>query len=367
MPQGRGLRAAQTMSEESAGPRTGLRLVSAEPLNAETALAEQAGGITPNSRFYLRNHFAIPQIERGIWQLSVSGEVERSLRLTYGDLRALPHRTLLTTMECAGNGRAYMDPRPDGEPWRYGAVSAAEWTGVPLVAVLGLASLRATAREIAFEGADSGYVHAVDQTMAYARSMPVEKALHPDTLLAWAMNGDELPVEHGFPLRLIVPGWYGMASVKWLTRIEACAERFSGFFQRDRYILEKPSGPSGVQVVPLTRMAPRSLIIDPLEGAALAPGVYRIRGLAWSGAGPVTRVEVSVDDGATWARAQFTSASSKYFWRCWEYTWDAGTVGEATLSSRVYDARGNIQPSGAVWNRLGYANNAVERVRVSIG
>jgi sulfite oxidase len=352
------------MGEESSELRAGMRLVSVEPLNAEIELAAQVGTITPNTRFYLRNHFAIPQIDRGAWRLEITGEVERDLNLSYDELLALPHRSLLTTMECAGNGRAYMNPRPDGEPWRYGAVSAAEWTGVPLATILALAEMRAPTHEIAFEGADSGYVGAADQTMAFARSLPVEKALHPDTLLAYAMNGEELPVEHGFPFRLIVPGWYGMASVKWLTRIEARTERFAGFFQRERYIHEAVSG---AQPVSLTRMAPRSLILDPPEGAALAPGAYRIRGLAWSGAGPVTRVEVSVDDGATWASADLTSVSAQYLWRRWEYTWDATATSEAVLCSRAYDARGGAQPTGAVWNRLGYANNAVQRVSVSVG
>jgi DMSO/TMAO reductase YedYZ molybdopterin-dependent catalytic subunit len=341
--------------------------VSAEPLNAETDLGEHVGVITPNSRFYKRNHFAIPQIERDAWRLVVSGEVERDLDLSFAQVRALPQRTVLTTMECAGNGRAYMDPQPPGEPWRYGAVSAAEWTGVPLAAVLGLARPRAETREIIFEGADSGYVRDADQTMAYVRSLPLEDALHPDTLLAYAMNGEELPVEHGFPLRLIVPGWYGMASVKWLARIEARAEPLSSFFQRDRYILDTAHGDSAAATMPLTRMAPRSLILEPQDGAALSPGKQRIRGVAWSGAGPVTRVEVSVDDGLTWTAAEFTSAAARYAWRRWEYLWDAPMTGDAVLCSRAYDAHGNAQPAGAVQNRLGYANNGLQRVSVSMG
>jgi DMSO/TMAO reductase YedYZ molybdopterin-dependent catalytic subunit len=352
------------MEEDLSRSHAGLRIVSAEPLNAETELAAQIGVITPNRQFYLRNHFAIPRIPRDAWRLAIAGAVARPTRLTYEQLRALPHRVILTTMECAGNGRAYMDPQPSGEPWRYGAVSAAEWIGVPLAAVLALAGLRASAREIAFEGADSGSVRDAEQTMSYARSLPVRQALHRDTLLAWAMNGEELPEEHGFPLRLIVPGWYGMASVKWLTRIEARTEPFAGFFQRDRYVLDSPTAPDPV---PLTRMPPRSLIIDPPEGATLAPGDNRIRGLAWSGAGAVTRVEVSVDDGATWAPAEFTSARTPYLWRRWEYAWTASANREAVLCSRAFDARRHAQPLGAVWNRLGYANNAVQRVRVSIG
>jgi DMSO/TMAO reductase YedYZ molybdopterin-dependent catalytic subunit len=352
------------MGAEPSKSRAGLRLVSAEPLNAEAELAEQIGVITPNSRFYLRNHFAIPEIDRSAWRLTITGEVERQLSLTYEQVRALPGRTLLTTMECAGNGRAYMRPQPDGEPWRYGAVSTAEWTGVPLAAVLGLADVRAAAREIAFEGADSGYVRAVDQSMAYARSLPVEKALHLDTLLAYAMNGEELSAEHGFPVRLIVPGWYGMAAVKWLTRIEARVDPFVDFFQRDRYIVESITD---AIAVPLAEMAPRSLIVDPQEGAALAAGAQRVRGLAWSGAGPITRVEVSVDGGATWAAAEFTSERAPYAWRRWEYVWNAQAGGETVLCSRAFDEQANAQPEGVVWNRLGYANNAMQRVKVSVG
>lgn len=217
------------------------RVICRQPLNSETPLASQVGIITPTAAFYVRNHFPQPALAASDWHLVVEGEVAHPFALTYHDVRALPNRTLVVTLECAGNGRAYLQPHAEGEDWHYGAVGTAEWSGVPLGTVLEQAGLRATAREVVIEGADRGYLAEAGQTLSYARSLPREQALHPDTLLAYAMNGEPLPAAHGFPLRLIVPGWYGMASVKWVRRIEAIAQHFQGFFQVERYILTPPA------------------------------------------------------------------------------------------------------------------------------
>ncbi len=351
------------VADTDADPR--LVVVSREPFNAETALAENIGLLTPNALFYVRGHFPIPQLNAADWRLAVGGEVERPLELSYDDLRALPSRSLLVTLECAGNGRIGLQPQAEGEPWGYGAVSTAEWTGVPLAAVLELAGVRATARELVVEGADGGQVAAAGGAITYMRSMSVDVATHPDTLLAYAMNGEPLPAAHGFPLRLVVPGWYGMAAVKWVTRITAGAQPFEGFYQVDRYVMTHPERGETAKE-PLAAMRVRSLVTWPDDGASLPVGQHTIRGLAWSGAAPIERVEVSVDGGATWQEAQFASAQERYAWRRWEYRWRADAPDAVTVRSRAFDAAGNTQPAEPEWNRLGYCNNAIQVVGVTI-
>jgi DMSO/TMAO reductase YedYZ molybdopterin-dependent catalytic subunit len=342
-----------------------LILVSASPLNAETRLAAHGEVVTPNGAFFIRTHFPAPPIDRATWRLVVDGEVGQPAALTFDELLALPARTLLVTLECAGNGRAALRPQPAGEPWGYGAASTAAWTGVPLQTVLTTAGLAPSVSDIVIEGADGGYLADVGRTLSYARSLPRDQALHPDTLLAYAMNGAEIPVAHGFPVRLIVPGWYGMAAVKWVTRVTAQSHPFAGFYQADRYVLERTDEDQPTST-PLTTMRVRSLIAEPVEGAIVPRGEHVVRGFAWSGAGPIARVEVSVDGGAAWVAADLTSESEQYAWRRWEYRWSAISPGPATLMSRAWDAAGNEQPAEPEWNRLGYANNAVQAVHVSV-
>ncbi len=343
-----------------------LVVVTADPFNAETRLDAQVGVLTPNPAFYVRDHFSMPRIDPAAWRLTLDGEVARPLALTYDALRALPSKTLLVTLECAGNGRRALDPPAEGEPFGYGVASTAEWTGVPLRTVLEAAGLRPTAREVLFVGADGGpNPEAGGATMAFERSLPVERAMHPDTLLAYAMNGEELPIAHGFPLRVLVPGWYGVAAVKWLVRITVLASPFAGFYQRDRYVMVHPER-GETTATPLTTIPPRSVFVAPTDGATLPRDAQRLRGLAWSGEAPVERVEVSVDDGRTWQAADWTSEPERYAWRGWEYRWEATSPGPATLRSRAFDAAGHTQPESAEWNRLGYANNAIQVVRVTI-
>ncbi len=341
--------------------------VSAEPWNAETDLTRQAGLLTPIAAFYKRNHFPIPRLAFADWRLHISGAVTAPRALTYADLLALPRRSLVVTLECAGNGRSGFAPAAVGEPWTYGAVSTAEWTGTPLREALAAAevSLAPQARELVFWGADAGYVDAASATLAYARSLPLEVALHPDTLLAYAMNGEPLPAAHGFPLRLIVPGWYGMAAVKWLARIEAVAEPFAGFYQVERYVMTHPER-GDPTVTPLNTMGVRALFTSPSAGATLQRGPNLLRGLAWSGASAIASVEVSADDGASWQGAELLGAELRYAWRPWELRWEARDLGPATLRCRARDVLGALQPDAPDWNRLGYANNAVLALPVVI-
>lgn len=347
----------------TAHPR--LLVLGPSPLNAETHLALHRGVITPNEAFYVRSHFPAPSIDRYTWRLRVEGDVEQPLSLTFDELLEFPTRSLLVTLECAGNGRRAMRPQPAGEPWNYGAVSSAEWTGVPLHTILAVAGLTPSVSNIVVEGADSGYIPEAARILTYERSLPRSQALHPDTLLAYAMNGEELSTDHGFPIRLIVPGWYGMAAVKWVTRIRAQSHPFDGFYQVERYVMAPPDSESSSDT-PLTLMYVRSLISEPETGATLPWGDYVIRGFAWSGTGPIARVDVSVDGGATWEAAQLTSRPESYLWTRWEYCWRVRKPGPAVLLSRACDAAGNQQPATMEWNRLGYANNAIQTVQVFV-
>ncbi|HLZ23318.1 MAG TPA: sulfite oxidase [Ktedonobacterales bacterium] len=342
-----------------------LVVVSTSPPNAETRLAHHRGVITPNEAFYVRSHFPTSHIDRSTWRLDVEGDVERPLSLTFEDLLALPTRTLLVTLECAGNGRSAMRPQPVGEPWGYGAVSSAEWTGVPLRTVLAAAGLAPSVSNVVIEGADRGYVPDTSQTIPYARSLPLSQALHPDTLLAYGMNGEELAPVHGFPVRLIVPGWYGMAAVKWVMRIRARSHPFTGFYQVERYTMT-PQVDGQSAGVPLSLIRTRSVISEPVADTTLPCGEHRVRGFAWSGAAPIAQVEVSIDGGTVWETAELTSRPEPYLWAHWEYQWRAEVRGPAELLSRAFDAAGNGQPAEPEWNRLGYANNAIQTVHVLV-
>lgn len=342
---------------ESIDPR--LVIVSESPLNAELPLALQQGVITPTSLFFCRNRFERPVVELGQWRLQVDGAMDEPFALRYEELIAMPSRTVVVTLECAGNGRSAFSPAAEGEPWGYGAVSTAEWTGIPLVSLLERAELGSDVCEILAVGADAGTIEGRGPT-GFERSLPLEKALDPDTLVAYVMNGEPLTPGHGFPARLLVPGWYGIASVKWLSRISALTEPFAGYFQRERYVLLDEDGSESL---PVTAVAPRSLIVSPQSGEEVPAGHVPVAGVAWSGLAPVDLVEVSADDGETWRPAQWTSEPEPHAWRTWELWWEA-TPGDHELQSRVTDAASNTQAAVAAWNRLGYMNNAIQRVSV---
>jgi DMSO/TMAO reductase YedYZ molybdopterin-dependent catalytic subunit len=346
----------------ASGRESHLVVLSHDPFNAETALRAPVPIITPNRAFFVRSHDAVPRVEG--WRLSVRGEVRRPIDLDYETLRRLPTRTLVATLECAGNGRHFMRPTPPGEPWGRGAVSTARWTGVSLNTVLELAGLGSSAIEIVFVGDDLCDVGA-GARVPFARSLPIAKALDPDTLLAFGMNDAPLPLHHGHPLRLIVPGWYGVACVKWLRRIEALAQPFRGYFQSERYVIV-PADRARGRVEPVTTMLPRSVITSPADGDVVPRGEVRVTGLAWSGAGDVVRVEVSADGGTTWAQGTFTSPAERHAWRAWSHVVKWLERGPVTLASRAFDSSGRTQPYECEWNRFGYQNNAIERVNVAV-
>jgi DMSO/TMAO reductase YedYZ molybdopterin-dependent catalytic subunit len=279
--------------------------------------------------------------------------------LTLDDLLALPSRTLTVTMECAGNDRTGFTPLPSGEPWGSGAVSTGVWRGVSLAALLERAGLREDVVEILFAGADTP----PGDAPPFVRSLPRAQALDPDVLLAYALNGNIISAAHGGPVRLLVPAWYGVASVKWLVQIEALTEPFTGYFQAARYIMDVPGAATQP---PLQAMAVKSLITSPRAGASLSPGAQRIQGVAWSGAGAITAVAVSTDGGATWQPAEVAASTGPYAWQPWTFAWTPPGPGSYLLCARATDAAGQTQPVVAPWNRLGYVNNAIQTVGVRV-
>jgi len=322
--------------------------------------------ITPLGLHYLLIHFDIPAVDLASWRLEIGGRVERPLSLSFEALRSRPERTLTVTLECAGNGRALLDPRPPSQPWLTEAVGTAEWTGTPLAQLLDETGLADDALEVVFTGLDRGVQGEVVQD--YERAIPVAEALRDEVLLAWVVNGEPLPPQHGYPLRVVVPGWYGMTHVKWLRAITVVAEPFRGWQQDVAYRLRASEDEQGV---PVTRMLPRALMIPPgipdffTRRRIVEPGPCVLEGRAWSGLGAVERVEVGVDGGA-WGAAELDEPLSEWAWRGWRFVWDA-EPGDHELRCRAADAAGNVQPDEASWNFDGFCNNAPQRIEVSVG
>ncbi len=320
--------------------------------------------VTPVGLHYLLTHYDVPAVEPESWRLTVSGE--RELSLGVEDLCARPAAELTVTMECAGNGRARLDPRPISQPWLLEAVGTARWRGTPLRPLLEEAGVGEGTVEVLFTGLDRGIEGGEEQ--AFQRALPLEEALRDEVLLAYEMNGAPLPPQHGFPLRLVVPGWYGMTNVKWLSRIELSNQRFGGYQQSWSYRLRQTEDEEGEA---LTRMQPRSLLVPPgipeflTRDRTVAAEEVLLEGRAWSGLAPIASVEVSVDGGSAWAPAELEPAGERWAWRGWTYRWEA-RPGDHVLCSRARDEAGNAQPQDAPWNLGGYANNAVQTVRVTV-
>jgi DMSO/TMAO reductase YedYZ molybdopterin-dependent catalytic subunit len=343
----------------------GLVVHRTHPLNCETSIPALIGGVVmPNARFYVRNHFDTPHLDPLSWRLEVTGLVDRPLRLSLRDLHNMRSETLVATLECAGNGRSGFDPPAEGEQWQLGAVSTAEWTGVPLAEILDRAGLNPQAAEIVFRGADQGNAGDVTDPIRFERSLPVTDARDSGPLLAYAMNGETLPLEHGYPLRLIVPGWYAVASVKWLTDIVAIGSPFTGYFQAQRYVYETQRDGS-VAREPVRLQHVRSVITQPSAGQQVTAGALVIRGVAWSGAAPIGKVEVSIGTGP-WQNARLIGRRHRHSWQWWEMLTRIDSPGETTLRARATDLAGRTQPQRPTWNRLGYGGNAVQNIPVHV-
>jgi sulfane dehydrogenase subunit SoxC len=339
----------------------------------ELALASRNSGmplealrydVTPAGLHYLLIHFDIPAGAAGDWRLRVDGSVKNSAVLGVAELQQLPAKTVRATLECAGNGRGQMTPRYPSMPWMEEGVSTAEWTGVPLKRVLERAGLLPAARDIVFHGADRGIDRGIEHS--FSRSLAPAEALHDDVLLCWAMNGAPLLPQHGAPLRLIVPRWYGMASVKWLERIEVLDRPFDGVQQALSYHFRSAPGEKGV---PCTTMRVNSLMIPPgmpdfyARTRHVTAGPVAIEGRAWSGAGAIARVEFGIDDA--WHEAALEAAPGPYAWQRWRATWQAAP-GRHALSCRATDASGATQPIEPGWDATGFGNNAAQRLEVLV-
>jgi DMSO/TMAO reductase YedYZ molybdopterin-dependent catalytic subunit len=340
-----------------------------DPLNLEMPFDSLDGFITPVDRFFVRSHFSSPPMDVKTWRLRIEGEVETPFELSYDEVTEIPSHTIAATLECAGNGRAFLKPRTRGTQWELGAVGNAAWTGVLLEEVLRRAGLKDSVREVILEGADWGQIHDPSGPVGklpYARSMPLKKA-NEDVLLAFRMNGQQLTAAHGWPLRVIVPGWYGMASVKWLTRIIASAQPFNGYYQTIDYAYWE-SGPSAPTLVPITEMQVKAQIARPGFGDPVRAGqIYQVRGVAWTTGAEIARVEISANWGETWHGTRLLGEPIRNAWRSWEYDWKVPTEpGKATLMARATDSEGRTQPTERDKNRRSYIVNHLLPIEVNV-
>ncbi|HEY7312033.1 MAG TPA: sulfite oxidase [Gemmataceae bacterium] len=326
----------------------GLIIRQKESANLETPLDQVDSYLTPTELFYIRSHFPAPKLDPASYRLRIDGAVRNPLSLSYRQLHEMPSETHVATLECAGNGRVFLVPQVRGAQWELGAVGNAEWTGVPLGALLERAGLKEDACEIVLEGTDRGMPTEEPippGPISYSRSLPREKALQREVLIAYQMNGRDLPLDHGYPVRAVVPGHYGMASVKWLTHIQAVRAPFQGYWQTSDYGYWDYLDGQPVRR-PLAEMKLKSEIVRPRVYETLAPNqVYTVFGAAWAGEIEVVEVAVSTDGGQTWAEAEFLDPIQRYAWRRWKYDWlTPKEPGRYTLLARAKAADGSAQP-----------------------
>lgn len=347
--------------------KTGLIRRSSVPLALETPIELLDTWITPNNRFFVRCHTDIPDVDLDTWKLRISGLVDRPLEFDLDDLHRMPAVSHVVTLECSGSGRSGFDPPTPGLRWEKGAVGTARWTGVSLAMLLARCGVRDGGRHLLIEAAD----RALGDTPAFTRSVPLDKAVHPDTLLAYDMNGEPLPVEHGHPLRLIVPGWSANHAMKWVTRLTVVDREHDGHFMRYDYRVPARRVRPGAQVsweemTPITTMVVKSLITAPHDGTALEPGPVAVEGIAYAGEAAIRRVEVSFDDGLTWEQATMGRDTARYAWRRWTFTRERCEPGRYRVVSRARDEQGRTQPLVQEWNPSGHLWNVVDRITVTI-
>lgn len=347
----------------------GLIVRQKDPENLEFPFASLRSFLTPTEMFYVRNHFRAPRIDVNSWRLRIAGAVVQPLELTFDQLQALPSVTQVATLECAGNGRAFLSPKTKGVQWELGAVSTATWTGVPLATLLERAGVQPGAIEVILEGADRGEPVSdlkPPGKLSFARSLPLAKATRPEVLLAYRMNGAPLPAAHGFPLRVVVAGWYGMASIKWLERIVVTDRPFLGYDQSVDYaIWQRRAGlPS---LTPISEMEVKASIARPTAGEVVPAGAaYRVHGAAWAGESDVAKVDVSTDGGKTWQPARLIDDPVPFAWRRWEFSWQPAAAGKHTLMARATDRRGRSQPLERDPDRRNYVISHVQPVEVDV-
>jgi DMSO/TMAO reductase YedYZ molybdopterin-dependent catalytic subunit len=341
---------------------------SVRPPDYETPVALLDSWLTPVEHFYVRQHMPTPAgLDAATWTLQVEGEVDTPVSMTLDELRKLPAVSVTTVLECAGNGRAFFDPPVAGIQWEKGAVGNARWTGVRMADVLKRAGVKSTGRVVTMNGADRG----MNQQPDFIRQVPIDKALHPETLIAYEMNGQPIQPLHGFPLRAIVPGWEGAYSVKWLTSLRVIDRDFDGFWVATAYryptkIVAPGAAVDPKDMAPLMGLAVKSLITRPLDAAVVPPGKIEVAGFAWAGEPDIARVEVSTDHGQSWQAARLVGERAKYAWRRFEFAFQATKPESVLILSRATDATGRTQPFTPPWNPSGYLWNAPDSVRVEV-
>ncbi|MGE0361517.1 MAG: sulfite oxidase [Vicinamibacterales bacterium] len=356
------------IAQVPAGKDARLIARSVRPPDFETPVALLDSYLTPLDAFYVRSHMPPPaSVDEASWRLAVDGEAGTPLSLSVAELRQMPATTVTVTLECAGNGRAFFDPPVAGIQWRKGAVGTCTWTGVRVADLLKRAGARPAATHLWVSGAD----RPLGTQPAFVRQVPMPKALDQGTVVAYAMNGQPIPAAHGFPLRLVVPGWEGAYAIKWLNQITLATAEHDGFWVATGYRYPTKRVAPGAAVdardlAPLTGLVVKSLITRPLDGAVVAPGKVTVAGFAWAGEIDIARVEVSTDAGATWQAAALTGKSERFAWRRFEYSFTTSRQDTHTILSRATDAKGNVQPIVPQWNPSGYLWNAPDQVRIEV-
>jgi DMSO/TMAO reductase YedYZ molybdopterin-dependent catalytic subunit len=349
--------------------KTGMNVLSKRPEDLEMPLSGFGDYLTPIEHFFVRTHVYVPTVNLNDWRLSVDGEVGAPLTLTMDELKKLPSVDMVSVVECAGNGRGFADPPVPGLQWTNGSVGNARWRGVRLADVLKRAGIKDSGTEVLFNGADVP----IGKMQDFRRTITVAKALDPNTLLAYEMNGVTLPVKHGFPLRLVAPGWASDSWVKWVTNITVLDKEFDGFWMKNAY--RKPDHPvapgSAVppeKMIPVTSLRVKSVIGTPVDGASVRLGdPVNLRGVAWSGdKGPVTKVDISTDGGRSWKPADLGFEKSQFGWRQWSFSFRPARESYYNVMARASDASGATQPFAQEWNPSGYGWNVVQRIGVNV-
>lgn len=339
---------------------------SLQPENQETPIKFMNTPHITDRLFFRRNHFSYPTLPFSHYWLPVHGLVQNPTLFTLQDLLRFPSKILKVVLECAGNQRSKFEPKVFGEQWEKGAISQGEWKGVPLKTLLEHVGIKDGAKEVVFEAYDYGSRTDTDKIHTFTRSLPLEKALHPDTLIAYEYNQKPIPFKHGYPLRLIVPQWYAMASVKWIKQIKVIDSKFTGPFQTTDYVYY-PAQEGDKNAFPVTDIHVNSIIQKPLDMDTLNTGRHSIHGIAWTGKGQISKVEVSTDNGSTWTLAKLEHpANAPYGWVPWSYQWTVTEKGEYTIMSKATDSENRTQPEAAFWNRKGYGYNAVDKIKVRV-
>ena len=359
---------ASDAPSQSVPGKEGMILRSFRFLDLEAPPEFLTNWITSVPHFFVRNHMFEPTTLDAVeWRLSIGGEVEKPCTLSLADLGKFESHSVINTLECAGNGRAFHNPHVPGIQWQKGAVGNARFGGPRLRDLLQRAGVKSTGKHVMFRGLDE----VPGKVPPFIRSIPIEKAMDIDTLVATEMNALPLEKHHGFPARALVPGWIGAASCKWLTEIKVLDREFEGNFMNPGYRFPNQQVVAGASVNPadthpITGLNVKSVIASPNDGASLRNRLVRVQGVAWAGEANVDKVEISTDSGASWEPAQLGEKQARYAWRLWSYSWKAPKTGEYTVMSRAADSQGRVQPESAVWNPSGYLYNAIDKVKINV-